>query len=152
MLELLDGVLSLELGMSYARRTYVPVSQSRSEIERLVGRYGADQFGSASDTEGKRAMVQFRLNGWMLRFILPLDVKTEQQERTRWRALLLVIKAKLEACETGIATIEEEFLAHIVTPSGETFGQWAVPQLREAKKGGALPANIMAALEDRRGR
>lgn len=138
--------------MSYARRTYVPVSQSRSEIERLVGRYGADQFGSASDTEGKRAMVQFRLGGWMLRFILPLDVKTEQQERTRWRALLLVIKAKLEAVETGITTVEQEFLAHIVTPSGETFGQWAVPQIQEARRRGELPSSIFGALEDKRGR
>src|SRR5215813_6093500 len=138
--------------MSYARRTSVPVSRSRAEIESLVSRYGADQFGSATDSEAKRAMVQFRLGGWLLRFILPLDVKSEQAERTRWRALLLVIKAKLEATETGISTIEEEFLANIVTPGGETFGRWAVPQIREAKKSGSLPANIMGALEDRRGR
>lgn len=138
--------------MRYARRTEVPVSRSRAEVENLVTRYGADQYGSALDNEGGRAMVQFRIASWLVRFILPLKDCTEQQQRQRWRALVLVIKAKLEAVESGIATIEEEFLAHVVTPDGSTFGQWAVPQLREMKKSGQLPASILAALEDKRGR
>ena len=136
--------------MRYARRTEVPVSRSRAEVENLVTRYGADQYGSAHDNEGGRAMIQFRISSWLVRFILPLKDCTEQQQRQRWRALVLVIKAKLEAVESGIATIEEEFLAHVVTPGGETFGQWAVPQIREMRKTGQLPASIMAALEDRR--
>lgn len=119
------------------------MSRSRAEVENLVLRYGADQFGSAIDHEGQRAMVQFRIASWLVRFVLPLDVKSEQQARQRWRALVLIIKAKLEAVETGITTVEEEFLPHIVTPRGDTFGQWAVPQLREMKKSGQLPATIL---------
>lgn len=88
-------------------------------------------------------MVQFRIATWLVRFVLPLNDCTEQQERQRWRALVLIIKAKLEAVESGITTIEEEFLPHIVTPTGETFGQWAVPQIREMKKTGKLPATLM---------
>jgi hypothetical protein len=142
----------IDPAMRYARHTEVPVSRSRAQIESLVESYGADQFGSALDAESKRAMIQFRFSGWLVRFILPLDVDTDQKARQRWRALYLVIKAKLEAVESRIATIEEEFLAHVVTADGRTFGEWAVPQLREAKKTGALPNNIMGALEDRRGR
>ena len=56
----------------------------------------------------------------------------EQAVRQRWRALLLAIKAKLEAVETGITEFDDEFLAHIMLPSGETFGQWAKPQLQVA--------------------
>lgn len=138
--------------MRYARRTEVPVSRSRQQIESIVVDYGADQYGTALDSEGERAMIQFRIASWLVRFILPLAGCTEQQQRQRWRALLLVIKAKLEAVESGIATIEEEFLAHVVTPGGETFGQWAVPQIREMRKSGQLPSSIMAALEDKRGR
>lgn len=138
--------------MRYARRTEVPVSRSRQQIEAIVVDYGADQYGTALDSEGERAMIQFRIASWLVRFILPLADCTEQQQRQRWRALLLVIKAKLEAVESGIATIEEEFLAHVVTPGGETFGQWAVPQIREMRKTGQLPSSIMTALEDKRGR
>lgn len=56
----------------------------------------------------------------------------EQATRQRWRALLLVVKAKLEAVESGISTFENEFLAHIVLPSGGTVAEWLVPQLQEA--------------------
>ena len=136
--------------MKYAKRTVVPVSKSRSEIESVVLRYGADQFGSALDNQGGRAMVQFRIKTWLVRFILPLHQCTEQQQRQRWRALALVIKAKLEAVETGITTVEEEFLPHIVTPRGDTFGEWAVPQLREMKKTGELPSSILGQIEDQR--
>ena len=47
----------------------------------------------------------------------------EQACRQRWRALLLIIRAKLEAAEAGISTLETEFLANIVLPDGRTAGQ-----------------------------
>ena len=134
----------------YASRTRVPVSKSRSEIETIVMRYKADQFGSAMDIERGRAMIQFRLKTWLVRFILPLPNRNEQDQRQRWRALALVIKAKLEAVESGITTIEEEFLAHVVTPEGQTFGEWAVPQLRTMKEQGRLPSSILGQIEDQR--
>jgi hypothetical protein len=59
--------------------------------------------------------------------------------RARWRALALVIKAKLEAVESGITTFEEEFLAHIVLPDGTTLGQWAAPRLAHVYDTGAMP-------------
>jgi hypothetical protein len=139
--------------MSYARGTKVPISRSREEIERTVLRYKADQFGSATDDAGGRAMIQFRMRSWLVRFILPLPKdKSEQNHRERWRALLLCIKAKLETVESGITSFEEEFLPHIVTPRGDTFGEWAVPQLREMAKSGQLPRTIFGELEDKRDR
>ena len=53
---------------------------------------------------------------------------------------LKVIKAKLEAVEASITTIEQEFLAHIVLPSGSTVGEWAAPQLALAYERGQMPA------------
>ena len=137
--------------MRYAHRTQVPVDRSRAEIERLVTRYKADQFGSALDLDKGRAMIQFRISSWLVRFILPLPNRNEQDQRQRWRALVLVIKAKLEAVESRITTFEEEFLPHIVTPRGDTFADWAVPQLRAMKERGELPNKIFGELEDRRG-
>jgi hypothetical protein len=98
-------------------------------------------------------MVQFRLGkpekSWVIRFILPLPHENPQDQRQRWRALSLVIKAKLESVESGIATIEQEFLANIVTPGGQTMAELLVPQLGEMRKQGRLPT--LDLLEDYRG-
>jgi hypothetical protein len=133
--------------MRYARRTKVTIAKSRLEIEAIVMRYKADQFGSAFDTEGGRAMIQFRLSSWLVRFILPLPNRSEQDQRQRWRALTLAIKAKLEAVESGITTFEEEFLPHIVMPTGQTVGEWAGPQLRDLKEQGKFSSTIAGLLE-----
>lgn len=55
-------------------------------------------------------------------------------------ALALVVKAKLEAVESGISTFEQEFMAHIVLPNGQTTGQWMIPQIEAAYKTGTMPA------------
>ena len=130
--------------MKYAENTSVSVEKSKAEIEILLQRYGADQFLNAWE-EG-RAMIQFRANGKYVKFILPLPNKTdekflrhprfyrtyssekslqlwEQACRQAWRALALVVKAKLEAVESGITSFEEEFFAHIVLPNGKTVFQ-----------------------------
>ena len=60
----------------------------------------------------------------------------EQAGRQRWRALNLVVKAKLEAVDSGITTFEEEFLAHILMPTGETVGDYTLPQLEQIRMGG----------------
>lgn len=135
--------------MSYANRTHVPVDRSRADIERLLQRSGADQFivGWAGD---KEARVQCHLNKRTLRFVLPMpnrddrgmknENKYQQEIRRRWRALALVVKAKLEAVSSGIATFEEEFLSHIVMPDGKTVGEHALPLIENAYKSGKVTA------------
>lgn len=65
-----------------------------------------------------------------------LQKATEQQNRSRWRVLFLVIKAKLEAVEAGVSIFEDEFLSFIVTSSGRTVGEILLPRL--AASGGQL--------------
>lgn len=61
----------------------------------------------------------------------------EQACRQKWRALALVVKAKLEAVRTEITTFEDEFLAHIVVPGdGRTLGKIMRPALDAAYKSG----------------
>lgn len=148
----------------YAATTEVSVEKSRAEIEVTLARYGADAF--AYFTEAERAMIAFRMSGRQVRFILTLPAKNrhefthhsrgprtpeaahaawEQACRQRWRALALVIKAKLEAVAAGITTVEDEFLAHTMLPDGSSVGQWAKPQLDEAYRLGHMPP--MLALE-----
>ena len=68
----------------------------------------------------------------------------EQACRQRWRALLLIIRAKLEAVESGLTTLESEFLANIVVPDGGTVGQWLAPQVEEAYATGRMPPMLEA--------
>lgn len=135
---------------AYAAETSVPVERSRAEIEATLERYGADAFGYS--TEAGRATVAFRIQGRHVRFILllpdradkafthssrgprPADVALkawEQACRQKWRALNLVVKAKLEAVAAGITTVEDEFLAHTVLADGRTVGEQIQPQLTE---------------------
>jgi hypothetical protein len=64
----------------------------------------------------------------------------EYAVRQRWAALSLWIKAQLEAIESGIVTVEEVFLSHIVLPDGSTVGEWAHPQLSAVYGRGEMPA------------
>ena len=64
-------------------------------------------------------------------------VAWERSCRQKWRALALVIKAKLEAVEAGITTFEDEFLAATMLPDGATVSSWLQPQIEQAYKTGA---------------
>jgi hypothetical protein len=107
----------------FAAQTRVGVDQTRVEIERTLARYGATAFGYI--TQQGRAIIAFEAAKRHIKITVPLpvgeDEKTKQQARQRWRALLLVIKAKLESVESGIETLEEAFYANIVMPDGRTI-------------------------------
>lgn len=145
---------------TYAKTTTVSPEKSRAEIEQTLTRYGADRFMYA--TEPGRAVVMFELKGRVVRFVIPIPAgsefkyyrrtnayhdteRTEKQQneawaqevRRRWRALCLCIKARLEGVESGIETLEEAFLAHMVLPDGQSFAEWATPQL--ASLNAAMP-------------
>lgn len=63
----------------------------------------------------------------------------EQGKRQRWRAMALIVKAKLEAIESGISTLEAEFLAHTVLPNGQTVGDWLQPQIEYVYRAQQMP-------------
>ncbi|MEQ1924323.1 MAG: hypothetical protein ABL952_17630 [Pyrinomonadaceae bacterium] len=67
----------------------------------------------------------------------------EQATRQRWRALALVVKAKLEAVDAGISQFEEEFLANIVLPDGSTVGQFVMPEIAKVYLSGKMPKRLM---------
>ena len=122
--------------MAYAEGTTVNFDKSIAEIISLLRRNGAKQIAQVDDDASYA--IQFSLADRVVRFCLPLpaleqmpmkdgrgsplnrtqrDAKLAQARRQRGRALLLVIKAKLESVESGIETVEQAFLAHIVMPA-----------------------------------
>lgn len=146
---------------TYAENTTVSSDQSRAEIERTLARYGATGF--MYGWEQDQAMIAFKTHARQVRFMLPLPGRDdrefthtpekglkrspaqsekayEQAVRQRWRALSLVIKAKLEAVEAGIAEFEDEFMANIVLPDGSTVSEFMRPQIETAYQSGRMPA------------
>jgi hypothetical protein len=130
----------------YATETKVPVSQTRHEIEGILGKYGADQFAYGSREEPRGAAIGFRYAGRQYRFLLPLpvakDFKTkdqfEQAERSHWRALFLIVKAKLEAVEREVSSFEQEFLAYTLLADGRTLHEEVEPSIRQIYETGKV--------------
>lgn len=135
----------------YAATTTVSVSKTKVAIEEMLRQHGASEF--ASGWNPTHDQMQFRLFDRTIRFVLPrpdptarrfthdkrgfrrspgaLAKFTDQADRQRWRALYLVIRAKLEAVESGIAVFEQEFLAFVVMGNGLTVGDVLVPMLQD---------------------
>lgn len=149
----------------FAEKTTVSSEASRGEIERILMRYGAAGFMYGWQQD--RAMIAFQMQGRHVRFLLPMPDKNdkrfmfsparhvrrspqaqleawEQACRQAWRALALVIKAKLEAVESGITVFEDEFLAHIQLPDGGSVGDFMRPQIAHAYETGAMPQLLPA--------
>ena len=141
----------------YAKSTTVSPEKSQAEIQSTLRKYGADRFGTME--EKTKAHVMFSYSGLSIQIsiILPersefiktetgksrtksaIDNQLDQEIRQRWRVLLLAIKAKLEAIECGISTIEEEFMAFIVMPDGLSLSSHILPKLQTMVKTGKMP-------------
>ncbi|QXT34303.1 hypothetical protein KV697_10700 [Sphingomonas sanguinis] len=105
-------------------------------------RYGADDIGQLQSRD--RFTLQFALDDRTIRFVIPFAAPEQieatrgrrafedaanQARRQRGRALLLVIKAKLESIESGIETTEQAFLANVVMPSDRTVHEHIAPAI-----------------------
>ena len=152
--------------MAFAESTSVPVERSRAEIERLLSKHKCTKFMAGVDHEAHRATVQFQAHNRIVKFEISLpnaldpkykriknsylqrtqggiDKVVEQENRTKWRALLLVIKAKLEAVESNIATFEDEFLAHVLLPNQQTVAEYIGPTVAQIYETGQMPPERM---------
>jgi hypothetical protein len=144
--------------VTYAATTSVSVSKTKGEIAALLRKHKATAY--ATMEEASRAQIAFHMNGRHIIFRLPLpdpaskeyamtargqrrsaDAQLqlwEQACRSRWRALFLCIKAKLESIESGIETFEDAFLAHIMMPDGVTVGEHAKPMIARSYESGTM--------------
>jgi hypothetical protein len=124
--------------MAYAQGTEVSVERTQAELSTLLRKRGAPSV--AVGQTAAAGVIQFELEDRQIRFTVPMPdparlqhtktgaQRTEAQlrnalaaeERRRWRALLLVVKAKFEAVESEIVTFESEFLAQTVMPDNQT--------------------------------
>lgn len=150
----------------YAAATNVAVEKSKAEIEGLLIAHGADNIMTGISRAQCVAFVAFSLEGRQVKLVLPLpDIakiprkrvrrgdgaelgdrtdeqiakEWEQQCRQRWRALLLVVKGKLEMIEIGASSVDREFLADFAMPDGRVLWEAIAPQLIDMQQVPQLP-------------
>lgn len=139
-------------GGRYAQGTEVPVDRSQQEIVRLFHRYRIDTY--AFGAERGRASVAFEFQDMPIRVGIPVPTRPgaqkvrnpqtgrmvdayarwEQEVKECWRALVLLLKANLEAVERGIVTVAEAFMAYLVAADGtQTLGEIFLPTYLEQR-------------------
>jgi hypothetical protein len=128
----------------FAEGTPVTVDKSRGEISGILAQHGCMTMAWGTTPTGDT--LQFALGGHLFRFSINKPTPEEMRERDgerytyphnidwktkatdewrrRWRAHVLLIKAKLEFIEGGDTTLELEFMPYTVLKSGETLGEW----------------------------
>lgn len=149
--------------MAYAEGTTVPIEKSQMEIAGMIRKYGAESFGTGWNSG--HAIVTFNAHNRQIRFVLPVctawrdfvatptsrrrteadaKVAMEKENKRRWRAMALAIKAKLEVVETGIASFEHEFGMNIVLPDGTTVAEHVLREVAIAYELGHPPQSFLA--------
>lgn len=142
--------------MAYAEETKVPLEKSIAEAVALLRKHGAARIAQYEEPDSFQ--IQFEMQDRQVRFKIGLvtewkgpvsgrnghainvKAKIEQHNRQRGRALLLVIKAKLESIESGVETFEQSFLAQIVTANGRTVHERIEDQISDEYRSGAVTA------------
>lgn len=119
------------------------VESSRGEITGILAKHGVVSMMWGTEPAGD--VLQFSLDGRSFRFLIvkptPEEIrrrdggqyvyphnidwaqKTEQEWRRRWRAHVLLLKAKLEFIEGGDTTLEREFMPYMLAADGRTIGE-----------------------------
>lgn len=147
---------------TYAKDTSVSSDRSLTEIRNTIRRYGASGFAYMERDDSASVAFEYanRQVRFQIRFPDPDDpaftrtptglnrtesaarVEHEKAVRQRWRALALVVKAKLEAVEAEIATFDQEFLPYLVLPGGRTVFETVGEQVAQSIESG-VPGRLM---------
>lgn len=118
----------------YAEGTKVSVDSSRGEITGILAKHGVERMGWTSDPQVDSLV--FELGGGTYRLTMERPTlewakrehpnayewapKVEAEWRRRWRANVLLLKAKLEFVASGDTTLDRELLPYRVLKSGRT--------------------------------
>lgn len=123
----------------YAQGTTVPVDRSRGEITGILASHGVERMAWATEPEGD--MLQFELAGHAYRFRIARPTLEEVRERytpygwahadqagavdaewrRRWRANVLLLKAKLEFADGETSTVMRELMPYALLRDGRTL-------------------------------
>lgn len=126
----------------YAEGTEVPISRSHDQIKAELRRVGAEEIGVMEATN--QAWLVFRIREVRYRITtgeiqVARGRKPEAEARRQWRAILLLVKAKVVSIVEGISTVEREFLSDAIMPDGSVLSDHAPKLIENAYREGGPP-------------
>lgn len=121
----------------YAEGTTVTVDASRGEITGILAKHGVQRMGWMAAPEGDELMFELGGGSYRLSMVKPTieeirglypnsydpQAKLAAEWRRRWRANVLLLKAKLEFVASGDTTLDRELLPYRVLKDGRTLEQ-----------------------------
>lgn len=127
--------------MAYAEKTKVPVDKSMAEVRKILIKNGSEGVAIAETSEN--ALVQFIFKSKSYKFIIKypkssdddiflngkgykrtlvqIENAIEHEKKRLWRAMVLYIKAAIEAHNNGIIDFKRSMMSHMMLPSGQTI-------------------------------
>lgn len=120
----------------YAEGTTVTVAQSRGDITGILTKHGVDTMAWGANPKGDYLAFELGGHSFRLDIVKPTvddiyrmwpnhrdtDSKMAAEWRRRWRATVLLLKAKLEFADGETSTIEQELMPYILLRDGSTLG------------------------------
>ncbi|MFC9773697.1 MULTISPECIES: hypothetical protein [unclassified Pseudarthrobacter] len=144
----------------YTRGDSYSSEASRKQIRLALENYGATDISFGQ--RGTTGALAFKGDGRQFRIVMPLlqsegpmavrgDIAEsrlheanakvlERLNRKSWHALASAVDAKLGAASAGIASLESEFLAHVVLPGNQTVLDELEPVIDSAYRSGQRPS------------
>ena len=112
----------------YAEGTPVPVDRSRGEITGILATHGVERMGWQTSPEGDELLFElaghsyrFRIAARGQRANLDWPGKLAAEWRRRWRANVLLLKAKLEFADGETSTVMRELMPYALLRDGRTL-------------------------------
>lgn len=136
---------------------------AEERVDESFKRMGADGFMRGWQSDDK-AIITFSVRGLSYRIIVEMPKKidylytpTQHKKRTpdsqfkewneackeKWRDFYNLIHSKMVGIQQGITKFEWEFLAYLVTQTGEVAGNFLVPQLHNLVMGDAIQPSML---------
>ena len=143
----------------YAINTETSVDSTKSQISRVLNRYGATTT-SINETQ-EFALIAAKIHGIQIRIKLDLPLPNdpeitmtpakryrskparkkeyERAIKSTWRAIYMIIHSRLEEVERGITTAQQAFMPWIMLPDNSTVEDHVIPTINTAYETGRVP-------------
>lgn len=119
----------------FAEGTTVSVDSSRGEITGLLAKHGVQRMAWAHEPEGDQLTFELAGHRYLFRIAMPTlteirrmypsaydeQKKLDGEWRRRWRANVLLLKAKLEFAEGEASTVVRELMPYALLRDGRTL-------------------------------
>ncbi len=120
----------------YAEGTSVSVAQSRGDITGILTTHGVTTMAWGSNPKGDYLAFELGGHSFRLDIVKPTEgdifrlfpnhrdtnAKLDGEWRRRWRATVLLLKAKLEFADGETSTIDQELMPYLLLKDGTTLG------------------------------